>query len=198
MRAVIEVVKLLIPGWLDERTDDHRPGRALEAAEAWLLNKTPETLGQAKATAKACTAARNDSYGFRHRVAEAARSVAWTAGAKDSSQLFDALAAAEAELLARVAATGEYHLIPDQRRAIVAALRRVLVAPVPVTTPEPEVVPGPDLTIPIPYTPTQNIVVGQHLTHVKFGPMVATAVEPTWVEVELADHTKKRLMRRPA
>lgn len=198
MRAVIEVVKLLIPGWLDERSEDRRPERAIEAAEAWLANKTPEALGHAKATAKACTAARSESFGFRHRVAEAARGVAWTAGARDSSHLFDALASAEADLLARVALTGEYHLIPDQRRAIVLALKRVLIVPAPVVKVEVEAPAGPDLTKPVPYSAAQRFAVGQHLTHPKFGAMVVTAADATLVEVQLADGSKKRLAHRPA
>src|SRR5262245_46133647 len=125
LRAVIAVIRrVLLPEWEAQRPDDRRPQLALEAAEAWIDSKTPAAVAHAKAQAKACTAARNDTFGRDHRVPEAARAVAWAAGAKDSKHIWDALTATEEELLARIAIVSEYHRQPEQRRAIVEALRK--------------------------------------------------------------------------
>jgi len=59
-------------------------------------------------------------------IPEAARALAWAVGPKEAAPIFDALAASEEELLARIALTSEYHLGPQQRRAIVEALRKEL------------------------------------------------------------------------
>src|SRR5690349_2997074 len=62
LRAVIAVIHtLLLPEWEQRRPDDRRPQLALEATEAWIASKTPAAVANAKATAKACTAARNET-----------------------------------------------------------------------------------------------------------------------------------------
>ena len=119
LRAVIEAIRtLILPDWEVKRPDDRRPQDALAATEAWLASRSPETVEQAKTAAKACTAARNDTYGYDHRIADAARGMAWAVTAKDNEPIWDALAAIEEELLARVALVGEYHRVPEQRKVI--------------------------------------------------------------------------------
>lgn len=196
LRAVIEVVRtLLVPDWSDRRKDDKRPQAALEAVEAWLAApESPDALAQCKAAAKACTAARGETFGDQHRIPEAARALAWAVGPKEAAPIFDALAASEEELLARVALTSEYHLGPQQRRNIVDALRRVLLPPeAPAEDPAVSKAPAG----PAPYSADGHFELGQRVTHKKFGDMQVTSVGETWIEVELADGTKKRLAHKP-
>ena len=194
LRAGIEVVRtLLVPEWASRRKDDPRPQKALEAVESWLASPTPEALIACKAAAKACTAARGETFGDQHRVPEAARGLAWAVGPKESAPIFDALAASEEELLARVALTSEYHLGPQQRRNIVDTLRRVLTPP--------EVTEAAALSLPPPgplaYSPDAHFELGQIVIHKKFGDVAVTSVGETWIEVTLPDGTKKRLAHKP-
>jgi hypothetical protein len=195
LRAGIEVVRtLLVPEWAARRKDDPRPQKALEAVEAWLASKAPEALAECKATAKACTAARGETFGDQHRVPEAARGLAWAVGPKEAAPIFDSLAASEEELLARVALTSEYHLGPQQRRNIVDALRRILLPPDVSGDPgRPSIPPAG----PAPYSPDSHFELGQIVIHKKFGDVAVTSVGETWIEVELADKTKKRLAHKP-
>jgi len=167
VRAVIEVVRaLVLPEWESKRPDDRRPQLALEAAAAWVASKSADALAQAKATAKDCTAARNETFGYDHRIPEAARALAWAAGAKDNAHIWEALSAVEEELLARVTLVAEYHRIPEQRRAILAVLKRVLAPP-------PEA--PPPSNDPVPYAASGAFSVGQKLTHPKFGDLTVVA-----------------------
>ena len=190
MRAAIEATRqLILPEWESKRPADRRPQLALEAAEAWIASKSLDALAQAKAAAKECTAARNDTFGYDHRIPEAARAVAWAAGAKDNAHIWDALAAIEEELLARIALIAEYHRAPAQRRAIVEVLRKVL-APPPPSEPS-----GP--TGPVPYAASGSFTLGQKLIHPKFGDLVVTAVGPSTIDVSLPDGSTKRLAHKP-
>ena len=195
LRAVIGVVRaLLVPEWADRRKEDRRPQAALEAVEAWLLApNAPESLAACKAAAKACTAARGETFGDQHRVPEAARGLAWAVGPKEAAPIFDALAASEEELLARIALTAEYHLGPQQRRAIVDALRKVLLPEAPAE----EAVVSKAPAGPAPYSADSHFELGQRVIHKKFGDVVVTSVGETWIEVELPDATKKRLAHKP-
>ena len=193
LRALLEIVKtLLIPAWAERRKDDRRPQAALEATEQFLATKSPDALLAAKAAAKACTAARNETFGDDHRVPEAARAVAWAAGGKED-ELYDGIACAEEELLARIQLTSEYHLMPQQRRAIVDTLRRMLLPPEKVETPAVSKAP----TGPVPYSADGHFELGQTLIHKKFGNVSVVSVGETWIEVELPDATKKRLAHKP-
>lgn len=98
----------------------------------------------------------------------------------------------EEELLARVALTSEYHLGPQQRRNIVDTLRRVLM---PRENAEPATVSIPPAG-PAPYSADGHFELGQTVIHKKFGDLVVTSVGETWIEVELADKTKKRLAHK--
>jgi cytoskeletal protein RodZ len=191
LRAVIAVIRsVLLAEWEARRPDDRRPQLALEAAEAWLDSKTPEAVAHAKAQAKACTAARNDTFGHDHRVPEAARAVAWAAGAKDNKHLWDALTATEEELLARITLVAEFHRQPEQRRAIVDALRKALNPAPQSATPEPT-------GEPVPYSASGSFSVGQKLIHSKFGNISVTAVGDKWIDVQLDDGSTKRLAQKP-
>lgn len=193
LRAAIEVVKsLLIQEWADRKKQDRRPQEAVLAAEAWLASRSPESITQAKAAAKACTAARSETFGYEHRIPEAARNLAWAVTAKDNKPIFEAFSTAEEELLARIALTAEYHRGPEQRRAIVETIWNVLA---PKTEP---VAAAPAVSLePVPYSPESHFVVGQRITHKKFGELVVAAAGETWIEVELPDGTKKRLAHKP-
>ncbi len=194
LRAAIEAVRsLVIQDWADKRKTDKRPQAALESAEAYLA-KDPEALAMAKKAAKDCTAAKNETFGTDHRVAEAARAVAWAAGDKDATHIFEAFALVEHELLSRIALLSEYHRGPEMRRSVVDAIRRVLVPPEATAAPTPAAKSdGP----PVPYNADGHFELGQRLTHKKFGEVVVTSVGETWIEVDLPDATKKRLAHKP-
>lgn len=190
IRAAIEATRtLILPEWESKRPDDRRPQLAIEATEAWLQTKDPDALAQAKAAAKDCTAARNETFGYDHRIPEAARAIAWATSAKDNTPIWEALGAIEEELLARIQLVAEYHRAPEQRRALLGALRQVLAPP-----PTAE---EPTETGPVPYAASGSFRVGQELTHVKFGPLVVTAVSGNTIEVQLADGSTKKLAHKP-
>lgn len=195
LRVVIAAVReLLLPEWAIGRKTDVRPLRAIETAEAWLESKSADNVAQAKAAAKACTEARGETFGQEHRVPEAARHAAWVASGKEPGGLFEALATVEEELLGRIALTGELHRGPEQRRAIVAIVKRVFLPPEapPVVAPESREPSGP-----VAYSPEKHFELGQRLTHKKFGEVNVTSVGETWIEVEISDGTKKRLAHKP-
>ena len=190
LRALIEVVRaLMIPEWESKRAEDRRPQLALEAAAAWIETKSPEALAAAKATAKECTAARNETFGTDHRIPEAARACAWAAGAKDNAHIWDGLQAIEEDLLARIALVAEYHRVPEVRKAVLAALRTVLV---PAQTSA-----APESTGPVAYAASGHFEVGQKLTHPKFGNLVVTASVDKTIDVQLEDGSTKRLAQKP-
>lgn len=193
MRAVASAVKIVLPDWEAEQNGDARPRKALEAAEAWLAAPSEANGELAKTAAKACTGARNDTFGRGHHVPEAARSLARAAGALDGPHLFDALAAAEAELLARINLVGEYERGPEQRKTIVALLRTELLPPLEPAAPAA----APVDTTPVPYAASGHFVLGQRLEHKKFGLVTVVLADTTWIEVELTDGSKKRLVHKP-
>ena len=190
IRAVIEAIRtLILPEWESKRPEDRRPQLAIEATEAWLRAKTEDHIAGAKAAAKDCTAARNETFGKDHRIADAARGVAWAVTAKDSTPLWDALQNIEQELLARVTLVAEYHRMPEQRRALLKVLQRVLEPPPAAEAAAP--------TGPVAYSASGNFAVGQELTHPKFGDLVVTAAGDKWIDVRLPDGSTKRLAQKP-
>ena len=190
LRAAIEVVRtLMVPEWESKRKDDRRPQLALESAEAWLATKSPDSVASAKTTAKDCTAARNETFGTDHRIPEAARACAWAVGAKDNAHIWEALQAVEEDLLARIALVAEYHRVPEVRKSILAALKKVLVPP-PLEASVTD-------AAPVPYSASGHFVVGQKLTHPKFGSLVVTAAVDKTIDVQLEDGTTKRLAHKP-
>ena len=191
LRAVIEATREAAVARVGLRcapTTSARTRRST-AAEAWLASPTPEAIANAKSAGKGCTAARNETFGRNNAVAEAARAIAWAAGAKDSSDIWDALCAIETELLARIALVAEYQRAPQQRRAIVDALRRVL-------EPKREAAPAAS-SEPVPYSPSGSFSVGQRLIHSKFGTVLVTAAGDKWIDVQLEDNTTKRCAQKP-
>lgn len=195
LRAAIEAVRtLLVPEWAALRKDDKRPQEALDAAEAWLAERSPDAVQRVKAAAKACTAARSETFGKEHRVPEAARGVAWSAGGKDDAHLWGTFACVEEELLARIALTAEYHRGPEQRRALVDVIRRVVAPPPPV---EEAAAVSRASADPVPYSADSHFELGQRVIHKKFGEVVVSSVGETWIEVELGDGSKKRLAHKP-
>ena len=190
IRAAIEATRaLILDEWTSKRPDDKRPHQALEAAERWLASKSEDAVAAAKAAAKECTAARNETFGTDHRIPEAARACAWAVSAKDNANVWEALAAIEGELLARVTLVAEYHRIPEQRKALLAVLKRVL-EPRPIEE-------APAASGPVPYTASGNFSVGQTLVHAKFGNLLVTAAGDKWIDVQLPDGTTKRLAQKP-
>lgn len=191
LRGAIEAVRtLLLPQWDSMRPDDKRPHEALGAAEAWLASKTPEAAANAKAKGKACTTARNETFGNDHRVPEAARAIAWSCGAKDATDIWDALTAIEGELLARITLVAEYQRAPEMRKALVETLRRVIVPKVETKTDAVS-------NEPVPYSFSGSFSTGQRLIHAKFGEVVVTAAGDKWIDVKLEDGTTKRLAQKP-
>ena len=189
LRAAIDATRaLMIPEWESKRTEDRRPQIALETTEAWLATKSADALANAKAAAKDCTAARNETFGTDHRIPEAARACAWAAGAKDNAHVWEALQTIEEDLLARIALVAEYHRVPEVRKSVLAELRKVLVpAPTAVQT----------SSDPVPYSASGHFPVGQKLTHPKFGNLVVTASIDKTIDVQLEDGTTKRLAQKP-
>jgi hypothetical protein len=190
LRACIAATReLILDDWILKRADDKRPQDALDAAEAWVADKSADNLANAKTAAKACTAARSETFGTDHRIPEAARACAWAVGAKDNENIWDALSAIEQELLARVALVADYKRMPEQRRNLLAVIRRVLEPPAAEAAPVD--------TGPVPYSASGNFVVGQKLTHAKFGDLVVAAAGDKWIDVTLPDGTTKRLAQKP-
>lgn len=190
LRAAIEATRrLILPEWESKRPEDRRPQQALEATEAWLATKSNDAIANAKEAAKNCTAARNETFGYDHRIPEAARACAWAVGAKDNEHIWDAFSAIEEELIARIHLIAEYHRQPEQRRNLLNAIRKVL-EPAPAET-------GPTVSGPVPYSASGHFVVGQQLTHVKFGNLLVTAASASTIDVQLDDGTTKRLAHKP-
>ncbi|MBX3154740.1 MAG: hypothetical protein KF773_01985 [Deltaproteobacteria bacterium] len=190
LRAAIEATRsLILPEWESMHAGDRRPQIALEATEVWLRGKTPEAVNDTKTAAKECTAARNETFGRDHRIPEAARAIAWAVTAKDNAPIWDAFAVIEEELIARVTLVAEYQRVPEQRRNLLACLKRVLV-PAPVV--EAAVATGP-----VPYAASGSFTVGQELTHPKFGNLRVVAASASTIDVQLPDGTTKRLAHKP-
>jgi hypothetical protein len=195
MKADIEMIRsLILEEWADRRKDDPRPQKALEATEAWLATPSAENLKAVKAAAKECTAARNDTFGDGHRVPQAARHVAWTAGNDDASGLFEAIQSVEEELLARIALMAEYHRGPEMRRSIAEILKKHVLPPEKAAEPQAESLAPKG---PVPYNADSHFELGQRITHKKFGEIVVVSVGETWIETELPDGSKKRLAHKP-
>lgn len=190
IRALIAAVRsLILDEWTSKRPDDRRPHKALEATEKWLANRNEDDLDPLKEAAKECTAARSETLGTDHRIPEAARACAWAVTAKDKADLWDGLVAVEGELLARVNLVAEYHRIPEQRKALLAVLKRVIEPP--------QEAAKPTSTGPVAYSASGNFTVGQKLTHVKFGDLEVTAAGDKWIDVKLPDGSIKRLAQKP-
>jgi hypothetical protein len=190
LRAAIEATRVLIlPEWESMHAGDRRPQVALEATEAWLRSKSQDAVNDSKTAAKDCTAARNETFGRDHRIPEAARAIAWAVAAKDNAHIWEAFAAIEEELIARVTLVAEYQRVPEQRRNLLAVIKRVLL-PKPVAE-------AAAPTGPVAYSASGSFTVGQKLTHPKFGDLTVTAASASTIDVQLPDGTTKRLAHKP-
>jgi hypothetical protein len=127
IRAAAAVVEMLLPEWEAGHPRDTAPIRAVAA-----VRKTPSTVDEdllrhAKALAKACTASRARSVGYEHRIAEAARELAYASSAgTDVSAMLSvgrALAEVEEHLLYRLSVEGQYGREMEARRRM---LRRAV------------------------------------------------------------------------
>ena len=116
-------------GPIAARTTGARRRRSRRSKHGSRSPPRPRRSSQCKAAAKACTAARGETFGDQHRVPEAARALAWAVGPKEAAPIFDALACERRGAARAHRADAEYHLGPQQRRNIVDALRRVLLPP---------------------------------------------------------------------
>jgi hypothetical protein len=186
------VRELLIPDWLDAHGKDVRPQAVLEAAVAWQSAPTAANTLAVKEASKACTAAKQETWGRDHRVPEAARAVAKAILAGTPETLFEALALTEEELLARLLLFNDLERSPEQRRAIVSILRKHLL-PAEQEAPRMSITELP----PAPYSPESHFELGQRIAHKKFGECVATSVGETWIEIETPAGEKKRLAHKP-
>lgn len=103
VRVVARAVRQLLPEWATRRPGDTRPKMALDAVEEWLAHPCSNLVEHCKALAKACTKARRASFGYDHRIAEAARALALvpSAGSDDKVRelVFEALESTEQHLL---------------------------------------------------------------------------------------------------
>src|SRR5690349_2569147 len=79
--AAVAAVDWLLPLWQAARASDSAPVRAVEAARSNPIAPTENLRMHARALAKACTASRERSMGYEHRIAEAARAVALASAA---------------------------------------------------------------------------------------------------------------------
>jgi hypothetical protein len=179
LRAAIHATRtLVLPEWESKRPEDRRPQEIVKAA------------------AKACTEAKNETFGHDHRVAEAARAIAWAVSGKDAndaSEIWDALVTIEQELLDRIALVSEYQRLPEVRKSLVEAVRSVL-------EPAAGAGGGGVSAVPtgvVPYSASGAFVVGQKLSHVKFGELEVISAVGTAIEVKLADGTVKKLAHKP-
>jgi hypothetical protein len=131
LRATAAVVRsLLLPQWAERRPNDSRPRRAVEAAELWLKKKTPNAVQHASVLAKACTTARRDSFGYEHRIAEAARAIANAPAAARGERfqecLAEALEKAEEHINSELYVKALYGREKETRARIADALRSAL------------------------------------------------------------------------
>jgi hypothetical protein len=132
LRAAIAAVRLLLDEWRAKRSDDRQPERAIEAAERFLARPSQGAAQHAAAVAKACTRSRERTFGYEHRIAEAARAIAQAVshGHLEPAMrrcAIDALDRAEEHLICQQhieARYGQEHLV---RERLLSTIRGVLV-----------------------------------------------------------------------
>jgi hypothetical protein len=184
--------QLLIPGWVEMRGKDERPQQALAAMTALLQESNATTVLALKEASKACTAAKQETYGQDHRVPEAIREIGKAILSKEAAPLFDTLALAEEELVNKQLLFSHFEEAAKQRSAMLNVLREHLV---------PKVDDAPRMSItdmpPAPYSPEAHFSLGQRIAHKKFGEIVVVSVGETWIEAETKEGEKKRLAHKP-
>lgn len=133
LAAILGLTRELLEEWASTRPTDKRPARALDAAQVLLQRRTENAVLHARAVAKACTKARKDSFGYEHRIAEAARSVANAAAARPGSEqrhteMCEALAKIEEHRLCAYANKAIYGKEHEVRTSMLKSLNFVLAA----------------------------------------------------------------------
>lgn len=134
-RALVEFV---LPKWQSKYPDDTVPVRVVETVRGRAHPASPDIRQHLQALAKGCTLSRKRSFGYDHRIAEAARLLARAAAAANDA---DALELAfrvadqvEDEIIHRFAVKGVYRKESEVRRDLLnlaldeieAASKRVL------------------------------------------------------------------------
>lgn len=193
-RACLRLAQdLLIPGWVEMRGKDMRPQQALEATRALMREASAANIAAVKEASKACTAAKQETYGQEHRVPESIREIAKAVLSKEGAPLFEALSLAEEELVNRQLIFSHFEEAAKQRAAILSVLRDVLAPKKEDGAPRISITDLP----PAPYSPESHFALGQRIAHKKFGEIVVTSVGETWIEAETKEGEKKRLAHKP-
>jgi hypothetical protein len=121
---------LLLPIWADAHPGNRQPARAIDAAIACVDGPTENATRHALAIAKACGLERKRTFGYEHRIAEAARALIWSATRVSRESQLEALAEAlariEDELVSRDAVKGVYGHEREHRARIIHALRSTI------------------------------------------------------------------------
>jgi hypothetical protein len=118
---------LLLPLWAAAHPNNRQPARAADAAIAYVDRPSENGKRHALAIAKACSHERERTFGYEHRIAEAARALIWAATRSSPAAKRDALAEAlgkiEEELVTRDAVAGVYDREREHRARLIRALR---------------------------------------------------------------------------
>ena len=125
LSAARVVEALALPIWNHGRPSDVRPSRALEAVRTFVRKGDANSISYCAAASKGCSAARRDSLGSEHRVAEAARSLALAVkqtGQVSDKHIFEALQSVEEALKYEYAIDAIYGRDADIRAAMLGVL----------------------------------------------------------------------------
>jgi hypothetical protein len=193
VRAAIEVVSTILDEWTANRPDDKRPLKAVDAANGYLMKPGENTKGYALAAAKACTAARKDSFGYEHRIAEAARAVARAAVANSHKTTIEAVVEAisktEEHILYRYAVDAIYNKEVEVRSELLSVVRNVLLSP---NTSVNDLQTNSEFD-PVGYSASGSFNIGQKVAHSKFGICKVIDKSESWIEIETENGETKKL-----
>jgi hypothetical protein len=130
--AAIAAVDWLLPLWQTGRPSDSAPVRAVDVARSHPIAPTENLRMHARALAKACTASRERSMGYEHRIAEAARAVALASAATSDAGTADSVAEAFAKVeehaLYAFAVVGTYGIERAVREEMLNRIKPVVAA----------------------------------------------------------------------
>ena len=124
---------LLLPLWAAAHPNNRQPARAADAAIAYVDRPGDNGKRHALAIAKACSHERERTFGYEHRIAEAARALVWAATRSSPAARRDGLAEVlgkiEEELVTRDAVNGVYDREREHRARLIRALQSSLDPP---------------------------------------------------------------------
>lgn len=196
VRAAIDVVKTVLPEWIANRPGDRRPLKAVEAAEGFLARPDDDARAYAQAAARACTAARKDSLGHEHRIAEAARSVARATVARSLraslEAAVEAISRAEEQILYRYAVEGVYQKELEVRSELLSVIRKTVSSTQPVRGDAQD---GSRVE-PVDYSASMSFDVGQWVSHRQFGICRVIGTTARWIEIEAQNGDRRKLAHR--